>query len=128
VNAVIGDGKAEQLSFDVSVYPKLWFTISQSGNAACSFNAGPKSTFFTIKSGGEQIWSSRECLRAGLVDKWLVLQPNTTYKTVANEWRKVYSSSTGCGDGQQPVSPGAYALIVEVNSVISENYEQFIIN
>lgn len=128
VNAVIGDGKTEQLSFAAGVDPYLWFTLTNTGSVTCEFNGGPRVTFFTIKSGEEQIWSSRDCDRTGLVDKWVTLQPNATLVWPANDWRRVHSSSTGCGDGEKPALPGAYALTAEVNGVISGNYEQFLIN
>jgi hypothetical protein len=128
VNSVIGDGTTEQLSFDAGVNPYLWFTLTNTGTVSCKFNGGPRVTFFTIKSGDEQIWSSRDCDRTGLVDKWVTLKPNTTFVWKANDWRRVHSSSTGCGDGQDPALPGAYALTAEVNGVISGNYEQFLIN
>jgi hypothetical protein len=128
VNSVIGDGTTEQLSFAAGVNPYLWFTLTNTGTVACKFNGGPRVTFFTIKSGDEQIWSSRDCDRTGLVDKWVTLKPNTTFVWAANDWRRVHSSSTGCGEGQDPALPGAYALTAEVNGVISGNYEQFLIN
>ena len=128
VNAVIGDGTTEQLSFAKGVNPYLWFTLTNTGTVACKFNGGPRVTFFTIKSGTEQIWSSRECNRAGLVDKWVTLQPNQSLTWTANDWLRVHSSSSGCGEGQTPVLPGAYALTAEVNGVISGNYEQFLLN
>ena len=128
MNSVIGDGTTEQLSFAAGVNPYLWFTLTNTGTVACKFNGGPRVTFFTIKSGDEQIWSSRDCDRTGLVDKWVTLKPNTTFVWAANDWRRVHSSSTGCGDGQDPALPGAYALTAEVNGVISGNYEQFLIN
>ena len=128
VNAVIGDGTTEQLSFDAGVNPYLWFTLTNNGTVACKFNGGPRVTFFTIKSGEEQIWSSRECDRGGLVDKWVTLQSNQVLVWPANDWLRVHSSSTGCGAGQDPVLPGAYALTAEVNGVISGNYEQFLLN
>lgn len=128
VNAVIGDGTTEQLSFAAGVNPYLWFTLTNTGTVACKFNGGPRVTFFTIKSGDEQIWSSRDCDRTGLVDKWVTLKPKTTFVWPANDWRRVHSSATGCGEGEDPVLPGAYALTAEVNGVISGNYEQFLIN
>ena len=128
VNAIIGDGTTEQLSFASGVKPSLWFTLTNVGKVPCKFNGGPRVTFFTIKSGSEQIWTSRECDRAGLVDTWVPLKAGETLSWPASQWYLVRSSSSGCGVGQTPVVPGAYSLTAEVNGVISGNYEQFIIN
>lgn len=128
VAAVIGDGKTEVLSFEAGVNPMLSFTLTNTGTTTCKFNGGPRVTFFTIKSGDEQIWTSRQCDRTGLVDKWVTLAPNQTLRWPANSWYRVHSSESGCGEGQDPVLPGAYALTAEVNGVISGNYEQFLLN
>ncbi|MFM1785187.1 MAG: hypothetical protein RLZZ108_211 [Actinomycetota bacterium] len=128
VTAVVGDGKTERLSFDAGVNPWLWFTVTNTGTVTCKFNAGPRVTFFTIKSADEQIWTSRNCDRAGLVDKWVTLKSGQYITWPANEWYRVHSSDTGCGTGQDPVLPGAYSLTAEVNGVISNNYEQFLLN
>ena len=128
VAAVIGDGKQEVLSFDAGVNPMLSFTLTNTGTVTCKFNGGPRVTFFTIKSGDEQIWTSRQCDRSGLIDKWVTLAPGKSLVWPAGEWYRVHSSESGCGEGQDPVLPGAYALTAEVNGVISGNYEQFILN
>ncbi|MEY2676307.1 MAG: hypothetical protein RL510_327 [Actinomycetota bacterium] len=129
VTAVVGDGKTERLSFDAGVNPWLWFTVTNTGTVTCKFNAGPRVTFFTIKSADEQIWTSRHCLRKDLVDKWVTLKSGQYVTWDAGEWLRVHSSNeTGCGEGSDPVSPGAYSLTAEVNGVISNNYEQFLLN
>lgn len=129
VTAVVGDGKTERLSFDAGVNPWLWFTVTNTGTVTCKFNAGPRVTFFTIKSADEVIWKSEDCKREGLVDHWLTLKPNSTFSWDAGVWYRVHSSNTtGCGKGSKPVDPGAYSLTAVVNGVISNNYEQFLLN
>jgi hypothetical protein len=127
VRAMVGDGSAEKLSFAAGEQPMLWFTLTNTGKVTCQFNGGPRVTFFTIKSGTEQIWTSRDCNRAGLTDKFVTLKSGQTLSWPANSWYRVHSSSGGCGNGQAPVLPGAYFLTAEVNGVISGNYEQFIL-
>ena len=128
VNAVVGDGTVEKLTFETCVNPSLWFTLKNTGTVACNFNGGPRVTFFTIKSADEQIWTSRDCDRTGLVDKWVSIKPGETFTWAANDWYRVHSSDSGCGTGQTPAVPGAYSLTAEVNGVISSNYEQFLLN
>ena len=128
VSALVGDGNKEVLSFQADQNPMITFTLTNTGTVACKFNGGPRVTFFTIKSDQEKIWSSRQCDRTGLVDKWVDLAPGKTMIWAADYWYRVHSSDSGCGEGQLPVLPGAYSLTAEVNGVISGNYEQFILN
>ena len=127
VKALVGDGTSEKLRFAANEQPMLYFSLTNNGKVTCQFNGGPRVTFFTITSGSDQIWTSRDCDRAGLVDKFVTLKPGETLVWPSNSWFRVRSSSTGCGTGQAAVLPGAYNLQVEVGGVLS-NQEQFILN
>jgi hypothetical protein len=100
--------------------PYLWFRLTNSGPVACSFNAGPAVQFFTIKSGNDQIWTSRECDRTGLQNQDVTLEPGKPVESPTNSWLRVRSSNSGCGADQAPVDAGAYNLTVEVNGVLSQ--------
>ena len=124
--AMVGDGTSEKLSFAPAEQPMLYFSLTNTGKVTCQFNGGPRVTFFTITSGTDQIWTSRDCDRAGLVDKFVTLKPGQTLEWPSNSWYRVRSSSTGCGSGQTPVLPGAYNLQVEVAGVLS-GQQQFLL-
>jgi len=125
VTAFAGDGTDHLTVFDAKTNPLVWFSVVNTGKKACTFNVGPAVQFFTIKSGDQLIWTSKQCNRVGLTDQQMVLQPNKAKLSPPSEWLRVYSSGGGCGKGQAPALPGSYTLSVEVNKVMSSNYEQF---
>ena len=127
--AVVGreDG-TEAESFATGEQPYIWFTIKNVGNVTCTFNAGPAVQFYTIRSGNDLIWTSRDCDRTGLLDQVVTLEPGQSVPNPPSPWERVRSSSTGCNaETQVPVTPGAYNLTVEVNGVLSEG-NQFLLN
>jgi hypothetical protein len=121
VEAIVGSAdKVPAESFEMASNPYLWFQITNIGALDCTFNAGAAVQFFTIKSGNDMIWSSRECDRTGLKDNTITLSPNAPVSSAASEWKRVRSSSSGCGEGQAPVDAGAYNLTAEVGGVLSQ--------
>lgn len=132
VTAHIGDESGDKSSFASNEKPHLWYEITNTGLVDCNFNVGSRVTFFTITSGDETYYSSRDCDRSADEDLVTVLKANTTIASdrAGAIWERVRSSSTGCGAEQEPV-PGngaSYFLKVEVNGVYSENQVQFLLN
>ena len=130
VQAIIGDGTSPKAAFAAGENPQIWWSVTNLGSVACNFNVGAKVQFFTITSGNETIWSSKDCDRSQDTDVNLTLQPGEIQQSPASSWLRVYSSSTGCGAEQNPVPAGgaSYHLVVEVNGVKSANDVQFLLN
>ena len=114
-------------SFATGQNPYLWFKITNIGSVSCTFDAGPAVQFFEIKSGNDLIWDSHNCDRSGLQSQVLTLAPGEPQASPPVAWLRVRSSSTGCGEGQVPVDPGAYTVVAEVNGVLSDK-NQFLLN
>jgi len=131
VEAQVGDGSGMNvLSFGDSDTPYIWFTLTNTNSVDCTFNAGAKVQYFTILSGDQQIWSSKQCDRDGLEDGNIMLASGETVASGPSPWEKVFSSQTGCGADQAPVITGgaSYHLKVEVNGELSTNKQQFVLN
>ena len=116
-------------SYQASENPYLWYEITNTGIVDCTFNLGARATFFTITSGEQTYWSSRDCDREGLTDAVSLLPSNQTLKSPPSMWLKVISAAEGCGDGMSPVPTGgaSYHLKAEVNGLLSENTQQFLL-
>lgn len=133
INETNADGsqvREELNNFDTGTMPALWYQITNKGTTDCKFNVGPRVTFYTISSGDEIIWSSKDCNREGLEDTFVALNANKTMEAIASEWEKSYSSENGCGlEGNDPVpAAGAtYKIRVEVSGVLSEE-KRFVLN
>ncbi len=117
-------------NFDSSTLPALWYEITNKGSVDCKFNVGPRVTFYTISSGDQTYWSSKDCNREGLQDTIVELKANQTLEAIASEWEKSYSSETGCGvEGNDtvPAAGATYKIRVEVSGVLSEE-KRFVLN
>jgi hypothetical protein len=125
VTAYAGDGVKHLDVFDANTNPMIWFSIVNNGKVSCTFNTGAAVQFFRIKTGDQVVWTSEQCDRKGLKDDQTELKPGKPMNSPAGEWKRVYSSGGGCGEGQAPALPGSYSLSAEVNKVVSGNLEIF---
>lgn len=127
VTALVTDGSAEQAQFDQGMNPHLGFKISNNGSTACKWDVGTLMQKFSIKSGEEIIWNNQDCDRSNDESKVISLKPGETVasNTSSTDWLRVYSSETGCGEGQMPVAGGGalYKLTVTIAGVISPETE-----
>ncbi len=117
-------------AFGVTTLPALWYKITNNSQADCSFNVGPRVTFYTISSGDQTFWSSKDCNREGLEDAVVALAAGQTLEAKASEWERSYSSQNGCsleGNDAVPAAGATYKVRVEVNGVLSEE-KRFILN
>ena len=125
VTALSGDGTNHVSSYAQGERPLIWFTIVNNGKTACSFNTGAAVQFFRIRNSEQVVWDSKQCDRKDLGNQETVLKPGKPIKSPVGMWMRVYSSNSGCGEGQAPAMAGTYSLVAEVNGVVSSNYEEF---
>jgi hypothetical protein len=131
VEALVGNESGESMmSFKSSETPYIWFSLTNTNNVDCTFNAGSSVQFFNITSGEQLIWTSEMCDRSELTDGNVVLVAGETISSPPQPWEKVFSSESGCGADQEPVVTGgaSYHLKVEVNGELSKNSVQFVLN
>ena len=131
VEAQVGNSSGQnQSAFAAEETPYIWFTLTNTNSVDCTFNAGSKAQFFTIQSGDQDIWSSVQCSRDGLEDSNMILPVGETVSSPPSPWEKVFSSDSGCGADQEPVTTGgaSYHLKVDVSGELSANDQQFVLN
>ena len=117
-------------SFAPETNPDIWYEITNNGLVDCKFNVGSRVTFFTITSGEQTYWSSRDCDRSDVTDRYVTLPSNSAEEAAASPWEKSYSSENGCNASANDLVPtggATYKIKVEVNGVISEE-KRFILN
>jgi hypothetical protein len=130
VEVMIGNETDTLNTFSADQTPMIWYSIVNTGLEDCKFNVGLRGTFFTITSGDQTYWSSKQCDRDGLTDSDVVLPSNQAVAAQRAPWDKVYSSENGCNAEQNdpvPTGGATYKIKVEVNGVISEE-KSFILN
>jgi hypothetical protein len=131
VMAQVGDSSGALMNrFSDDQTPHIWFILTNTNSVDCTFNVGAKVQYFTIKSGDQQIWTSKQCSREGLTDNELLLTAGQTISSPVAPWEKVFSSPTGCGPEQESVVTGgaSYHLEAEVNGELSRNDQQFVLD
>ena len=131
VTAQVGDSAGALMNrFSDDQTPHIWFLLTNTNSVDCTFNVGAKVQYFTIKSGDQLIWTSKQCSREGLTDNELPLTAGQTISSPAAAWEKVFSSQSGCGVDQAPVVTGgaSYHLEAEVNGELSRNDQQFVLD
>lgn len=131
VEALVGDSEGNNvLSFGANDTPHIWFKLTNTNSVDCIFNAGAKVQFFTILSGDQTIWTSKQCDRGGLEDANISIKAGESISSPPQPWEKVFSSESGCGPEQAPVITGgaSYHLRVDVNGELSSNDQQFVLN
>lgn len=131
VEAQVGNSAGQTMTaFASEETPHIWFTLTNTNSVDCTFNAGAKVQYFTIQSGDQDIWSSAQCSRDSLEDGNIVLPAGETMSSSPSPWEKVFSSDSGCGADQAPVTTGgaSYHLKVDVSGELSTNDQQFVLN
>lgn len=130
VEVKIGNETETLNTFAADAKPLIWYAITNTGLEPCNFNVGARVTFFTITSGEQTYWSSRDCDRSADVDSVITLPSNQTVEAARSIWDRVYSSENGCNAETNDAVPGGgatYRIKAEVNGVISED-KTFILN
>ncbi|MEN9753438.1 MAG: hypothetical protein RL670_1129 [Actinomycetota bacterium] len=130
VLAHIGDGVQAKTKFAAGENPMIWFSLTNQGKVACTFEAGSIGQFFTITTGPDTVWQSAQCDRSADVSAVVTLKPKIAMSSPPSSWLRVSSSESGCGEEQPAVVAGgaSYHLTVTVNGVKSANDVQFVLN
>jgi hypothetical protein len=109
--------------------PELSVTITNTGEAACTLNAGTTAQVFTIKSGDETYWTSTDC-QTSPSDAQISLEPGDPISSgVPIIWDRTRSSVDTC-DGAREAVPGggaSYHLDVTVDGIASTASKQFLL-
>jgi hypothetical protein len=98
--------------------PMLSMTIVNSGPSACTLNVGTDAQYYSIVSGADPIWNSRDCQQdAAPLEQ--VLQPGVELTTNPFAWDRTRSSVDTCGSERPQVAAGGatYRLAVELGEV-----------
>ena len=134
IEAHVGiSGQVVQNSFNPGDVPYFWFTVTNTGTVDCKFNVGSSVTYYNIKSGSDNIWTSKDCkLSSPRTDFVVTLAPGTPVTSQPSDWQRVRSSTSGgctLADSQPDVSANgaSYVLTAEVNGNISDGV-QFVLN
>lgn len=107
---------------------QLSFTIENTGEAACSLNAGTSVQEYEIRTGDEVVYRWSDCA-ADVQDNVVALEPGAPQSTMPIEWDRSRSSTDTCTAERDQVTAGgaAYNLSVVVGDFSSSESRQFIL-
>jgi len=116
-------------SYAAGKQPKLSFSITNTGSAACTFNVGTGKQVFTITSGTEVYWRSTDC-QTKPTSTVVLLEPGKTLVSAPIAWDRTRSDPSTCTAKDRPAAPAggaSYHLQVSVNGVDSSGTKQFLL-
>ncbi|MBD8465796.1 hypothetical protein IFU30_05870 [Plantibacter sp. CFBP 8798] len=117
-------------SFAADELPQLSLSVTNTGSAACTMNAGTSQQVFTVSSGEEPYWTSTDC-QTGPSDQQVLLEPG---KTVSSNppitWDRTRSAPDTCDQPRDPVPAGgaSYHLNTSIGGFASADSAQFLLN
>ena len=128
-NAIKLDPVTDKVTYASGENPKLSFTIANTGAVSCTLNVGTTQQTFTITSGSDVYWSSKDC-QTGAVDSPLLLQPNVPQTSTPITWARERSSTSTCKDPRSAVPAGGatYNLSVTLGDVKPTGLKSFLLN
>ena len=116
-------------SYPAGVQPMLSMSITNTGAAACTFDVGTGAQLYSIVSGADPIWNSRDCQQAPTSTPQ-ILEPGKKLSTTPFPWDRTRSSATTCTSERPPVVAGGatYRLSVSLGEAESASDKPFILN
>jgi hypothetical protein len=111
------EATTDAATYPVGSTPKLTLTITNTGDAVCKRDVGPKANSLEITSGGYHVWSSDDC-NASDKSKVIKMQPGD--KVASSITWDGHLSQKGCPNGKGPAAKaGRYALTGKNGGVTS---------
>ncbi|WP_285040897.1 hypothetical protein [Plantibacter sp. LMC-P-059a] len=117
-------------SFAAGELPQLSLSVTNTGSAVCTMNAGTSQQVFTVSSGDEPYWTSTDCQTAPS-DQQVLLEPG---KTVSSNppitWDRTRSAPDTCDAPRDPVpaAGASYHLNTSIGGFASADSAQFLLN
>lgn len=111
------------------VQPQISMSITNTGSVACTLDVGTAQQVYSIVSGSDPIWNSRDCQQDGTALE-MELEPNTPLTTTPFAWDRTRSAPDTCGTGRPEVIAGGatYRLSVALGEIESAEDTPFILN
>lgn len=115
-------------SYDAGVNPVLSFSLKSLMTVPCEITVGTDVQTYTVTSGDEVIWSSKDC-QTDSTPATTVLMPGVPKAGPSITWDRTRSSTSTCDTARDPVIAGgaSYHLEVTVGPLTSANDRQFLL-
>lgn len=108
---------ADAPSYPAGATPTFTVTLSNTGDSACTVDAGLANQALVITSGADRIWSSADCPSEASGERLLLMAPGAA-EAMPVAWPRVRSAEGCAGDLPEP-RPGTYTAVAVVAGVQS---------
>jgi hypothetical protein len=108
---------ADAVSYPAGATPTFTVTLTNSGSAACTVDAGLANQSLVVTSGADRIWSSADCSAEADGERLLLLAPAAA-EAMPVAWPRVRSDEACTADLPEP-RPGTYTAVAVVAGVQS---------
>jgi hypothetical protein len=110
----------DKTEYQAGENPMISMSITNSGSSACTYNVGTDAQLYSIVSGEDPIWNSRDC-QTDAAPFEQVLQPGVPMTTTPFAWDRTRSSTDTCASEREQVTAGGatYRLSVELGEAKS---------
>lgn len=128
-NQIDVEAISDSNAYEPGVQPQLSLTITNTGPAPCTINAGTGAQVFSITSGSDIYWSSTHC-QTNPVDTPVVLQPGVAISSASPvTWDRTRSAPDTCEGAREevPASGASYYLKTSVDGIESTVGKQFLL-
>ena len=110
---------ADATSYAVGATATVGMTITNTGPAPCSMDAGSAALELLVVSGNDRIWSSDDC-QTDAQNRPTTVEPGDAGVLASNvEWTLV-RSAPGCAQGLPALKAGTYQLTARAGEITSQ--------
>ncbi|MBT1018416.1 hypothetical protein KJY77_04580 [Canibacter sp. lx-72] len=115
-------------SFAPGDKPEFAMTITNKSEAACQRNLGTSQMLFQVSSGGQKIWSSKDC-QTNPDNRPVLIAAGQTLQTENLVWQRTVSALETCEAERVEVDGegAAYQLSVQLGDIAGSEYKQFLL-
>lgn len=120
----------DAVNYEPGQLPKLSLSITNTGKTSCVINAGTSKQVFTVTSGKDNYWTSRDC-QTSPADAQVTLKPGVPVSSATSvTWDRTRSAKSTCGAAIRDAAPAggaSYHLKVSVDGITSATPKQFLL-
>ncbi|GAB2524120.1 hypothetical protein [Paramicrobacterium agarici] len=120
--------KTDKTTYASGELPKLSLTITNTGDAACTIDAGTSQQVFTITSGDDTYWTSTDCQVEPTNAETTIKPGKSLTSEPAIEWDRTRSNPDTCDSDERepvPADGASYHLTTSIAGIESKDTAQF---
>ena len=120
----------DAVKYEPGQKPRLSLSVTNTGTASCTINAGTSKQVFTITSGSDVYWTSTDCQKEA-ADAEVTLKPGVPISSSEPlTWDRTRSAKDTCDVAARDAAPAggaSYHLLVSIDGIESATPKQILL-